>query len=181
MTSGNRRQRGFTYIAVLLAVAVIGIGLAATGVVWSQVQQREKEVELMFVGDQFRQAIRFYYERTPGALKRYPQTLEELLADARYPQPQRYLRRLYADPLTGKPEWGLIAAPGGGIMGVYSLSTATPLKSANFTQDNRTFHGAKTYAEWRFFYEAPSLTLAPAGKPTPGFAAAAPQAVARPR
>jgi type II secretory pathway pseudopilin PulG len=165
MASGERRSRGFTYLAALLAVAVIGIGLAATGAVWSQSRQRDKEQELLFIGEQFRQAIRSYYERTPGPAKRYPQTLEELLADPRYPQPQRHLRKLYADPLTGKAQWGLIAAPGGGIMGVHSLSTAAPIKHAQFALANRAFKDAKTYADWQFFYEPLALAVTAGARP----------------
>lgn len=153
--SSGRRQRGFTYLAVLLAVAVIGIGLAATGKIWSQARQREQEQELLFVGNQFRQAIALYYQRTPGAAPRYPAELEDLLQDKRYPGTQRYLRKLYADPMTGKPEWGLVTAPGGGIMGVYSLSGMTPIKTSGFWERDRTFEGANHYSDWKFFYEAP--------------------------
>lgn len=31
-------------------------------------------------------------------------------------------RGIYADPFSGKAQWGLVAAPQGGIAGVYSLS-----------------------------------------------------------
>ena len=114
---------------MLIAVAVIGVGLAATGQVWSHSRQREKEQELLFVGDQFRQAIGRYYEGTPGPAKRYP-------------NPQRYLRKLYTDPMTGKAEWGLMQAPEGGIMGVYSLSNGVPVKQAGFRYRDRTHQGA---------------------------------------
>jgi len=145
---------------MLLAVTVVGVGLAATGAVWSQSRQREKEQELLFIGDQFRQAIALYYERTPGSVKLYPEKLEDLLEDKRYPNPQRYLRKIYVDPMTAKREWGLVAAPGGRIMGVYSLSNATPLKVTGFARKNRTLEGATTYYEWRFLYEPP-VTAAP--------------------
>jgi type II secretory pathway pseudopilin PulG len=138
---------------MLIAVAVIGVGLAATSEIWSQSRQREREQELLFVGDQFRQAIALYYQRTPGAAKQYPAKLEDLLQDKRYLNTQRYLRKPYADPMTGKTEWGLVTAPGGGIMGVYSLSNASPIKRGGFRQRDRTFEGATTYHEWRFFYE----------------------------
>ncbi|MGB3934164.1 MAG: type II secretion system protein, partial [Burkholderiales bacterium] len=115
MSSG--RQRGFTYLAALFFVAVAGLGLAVTGELWSHARQREKETELAWVGQQFRQAIGLYYQRSPGAVKRYPERLEDLLEDKRYLTVQRYLRRVYADPITGKADWGLVPAPGGGIMG----------------------------------------------------------------
>ena len=174
-----RLQGGYTYVGMLLAVAVIGIGLAATGIVWSQASQREKERELLFVGDQFRRAIERYYERSPG-VKRYPAALTDLLSDNRFPKPERHLRRIYADPLTGKADWMLLEVPGGGgIMGVKSKSTATPIKNAAFSHRDRVFEGAKTYQEWEFFHEAPAAA-APAGatpfpSPTPSAAAASSQ------
>jgi type II secretory pathway pseudopilin PulG len=155
MRSGRagRLARGFTYVAMLVFVAIIGIGLAGTAEVWSLAQQREKEAELLFVGNQYREAIGRYYDATPGGGRRYPEKLEYLLEDNRYPMPRRHLRKLYADPLTGKAEWGLMEAPDGGIMGVYSLSTGTPLKQAEFGNTDRTFHQGTTYGEWRFFHE----------------------------
>jgi type II secretory pathway pseudopilin PulG len=147
---------------MLVFVAVIGLGLAATAEVWSLSLQREKEAELLFVGNQYREAIGRYYDATPGGGKRYPEKLEDLLEDKRYPMPKRHLRKLYADPMTGKAEWGLMDAPDGGIMGVYSLAEGAPLKQAEFGNDDRTFHQASTYGEWRFFHEpalaAPSVS-----------------------
>ncbi|HWN30291.1 MAG TPA: type II secretion system protein, partial [Burkholderiales bacterium] len=100
---------------------------------------------------------------TPGAVKLYPVKLEDLLEDKRYPTVQRYLRKIYVDPMTGKAEWGLVTAPEGGIMGVYSLSNASPIKRGRFQPKDRTFEGATTYLEWRFFYEPPLVS----GKPLP--------------
>src|SRR4051812_38747146 len=95
-TSAGKSQQGFTYLAVMIVVATLGFGLAAIGEFTSHAQQREKEVELLFVGNEFRQEITAYYEQTPGVVKRYPQKLEDLLQDKRYPMAKRYLRRIYA-------------------------------------------------------------------------------------
>lgn len=155
MISG-KGERGFTYLTALLFVAVTGFGLAAISEAWSHSRQREKEAELIWIGNQFKQAIGLYYHRSPAAMNRYPQKLEDLLEDRRFPNPQRYLRRIYADPMTGKAEWGIIAAPDGGVMGVYSRSAVKPLKTAQF---------GSSYAERQFVYEPPkSLTAPPAGK-----------------
>lgn len=146
-------QRGFTYLALLVAVALLGIGLAAGSELWSQTRQREREQELLYIGAQFRRAIGLYYERTPGAIKRYPEKLQDLIEDKRYLVKQRYLRKIYADPITGKSDWGVVEAPGGGIMGVYSRSSEPPLKRAHFTEENQLFEGAHAYSQWRFIYQ----------------------------
>ena len=153
MISGKRMGSGFTYLAMLFFVAVIGASLAGTGIVWSQSRQREKEAELLWIGEQFRQAIALYYQRTPGAVKRYPERLEDLLEDRRYPSVQRYLRRIYADPITGKAAWGLVQVPGGGIMGVHSFSELRPIKSAGFSGQFERFEAAMKLSDWRFVYE----------------------------
>ena len=141
---------GFTYIALLFAIAIMGAVLAASGMVWHQGRQREKEQELLFVGGQFRQAIGLYYEHTPGAVKRYPQRLEDLLADPRQIGVQRYLRKIYRDPMTAEIAWGLVHAPEGGIMGVYSLSQEEPIKTGGFNRADSAFEGVGKYVDWRF-------------------------------
>lgn len=150
--SAGSGQRGFTLAGALILIAVLGAGMAAYGELASHAAQREKEQELLFVGQQFRQAIGAYYERTPGAVKRFPQTLDELLLDKRHPVAQRYLRRLYADPVTGKAQWGVVAAPQGGIMGVHSLSDAAPVKTGGFAARDAALQGAGRYADWHFTY-----------------------------
>jgi len=163
------KVRGFTYLAVLFSVAIMSAVLAATGVFWHQSRQREKEQELLFVGNQFRHAIASYYQRTPGTLKRYPQQLEDLLLDTRYLSLQRHLRKIYRDPMTGKTEWGLINAPEGGIMGVHSLSQEAPIKIGNFHSMDTALTGKTSYQEWHFDYTPPvvKITSQPTGNARP--------------
>ena len=150
--SAGRQEAGFTLAGALLLVAVLGAGMAAYGEIASHAAQREKEQELLFVGNQFRQAFGAYYERTPGAVKRFPQSLDELLLDKRHPVPVRHLRKLYADPISGKPQWGLVAAPEGGIMGIHSLSESAPVKTGGFAARDARLDGARRYADWHFTY-----------------------------
>ncbi len=151
-TNAMRRQTGFTYLAILFAIAIIGIGLAEAGINWGHERQRQKERELLYVGNQFRQAIALYYERTPGMVKKYPAKLEDLLTDSRYVTPQHYLRQIYRDPIANNKQWGLTLAPEGGIMGVHSLSDAAPIKTANFHYPDEAFEGAGKYSDWVFAY-----------------------------
>lgn len=156
-------QRGFTYVGLLIIVMIMGAGLAATGTFFSHAAQREKERELLFVGHQFRAAIASYYRRSPGA-SAYPKTLAELVEDKRFPMPQHHLRRLYADPMTGLPDWVVVEAPGGGVIGVHSRSEAAPVKTANFDAADGLFEQAKRYADWQFLYLPAEAPRSPAPK-----------------
>lgn len=161
------KQKGFTYLGMLVIVAVMGMGLAAFGQIYSHAAQRDKEAELLFVGEQFRDAIASYYRKSPGS-NVYPKTLEDLVEDKRFPMPQRHLRRIYADPVTGGKEWGLVEAPGGGgIMGVHSLSEEKPIKSANFSTKQQEFETAESYKAWRFVYSPVLPNQAPAPSAPP--------------
>jgi type II secretory pathway pseudopilin PulG len=144
-------QRGFTYVGLLIAVALAGVALAAAGTLWSTTAKRDKEVELLFVGDQFRRAIGSYYEGTPGA-KRYPLKLEDLLEDKRLAVTRRHLRQIYADPMTGQPDWVLERLPDGAIVGVHSRADGKPMKVANFAPGDESFADAASYREWVFAY-----------------------------
>ena len=148
---GSGRAGGYAYLFVLGLVALIGIGLAVVAQVWSTAGQREREQELLFTGHQFRAAIRSYYDASPGA-KQYPRSIADLLEDKRSPTVVRHLRRPYVDPMTGKNEWGLVRQ-GDWIVGVYSLSTAKPIKSALFAADDVAFADAASYADWRFIHQ----------------------------
>ena len=148
----RRRHLGITYVAVLIVVGLLGLALGHAATLWGTVGQREKERELLFVGAQFREAIGRYYEGTPGTVKQYPQSLDDLLLDRRFPNVRRHLRKIFVDPMTGTREWGLVRGPGNGITGVYSRSTVEPFKRSNFDLADRAFEEKKAIAEWRFVY-----------------------------
>jgi type II secretory pathway pseudopilin PulG len=150
----RRRQRGFTYIALVLAIALHGAVMAAVGSVWHTAQKRERERELLFIGDQFRSAIRAYAQSGPGTRGQLPRTLDDLLLDPRFPGTRRHLRKIFVDPMTWKAEWGLVTTPDGrAILGVYSLSEEAPLKTGRFLPADRAFEGAEKYSDWKFVYK----------------------------
>jgi type II secretory pathway pseudopilin PulG len=168
---------GFTYVWLLLAVAFMAAGLAAVAEVATTAMRRDKEAELLFVGDEFARAIALYRASSPGT-PQYPQRLEDLLADKRVPNTRRHLRRVYADPMTGSADWGLVRGPGGGIVGVYSRATTRPLKTANFPKGYEPFANAASYAEWRFVAGVDGrIAAATAGITPPGGATLAPPAL----
>jgi type II secretory pathway pseudopilin PulG len=101
-------QKGVVYLWTLFAVTVAGIVLAGTGQVWQIKAQREKEQELLFIGDQFRKAIMSYYNNPLTGVRQYPEKLEDLLEDKRGPVTIRHLRKIYIDPMTRDDDWGVI-------------------------------------------------------------------------
>ncbi len=155
-------ERGVVLLGLLLMLALGGIGLMAAADVWQITRQREREVELLFAGDQYRQAIRSYYFAGPsGSQRSYPPSLAALLDDDRFPTPVHHLRRAYPDPVTGA-EWELVRL-GEGIVGVHSTSDKVPVKQAGFAAPYQHFEQQRSYANWVFAYAPPrSGNLPPA-------------------
>lgn len=116
-------RRGFTYLVLLFMLAIGAAGLGALATQWQAATQREREAELLFRGSQMAQALGRYAAATPPGLPRAPQALEELLEDRRSTPPRRHLRRLYADPFSGQPDWLLLRDARGGIVGLHSRAT----------------------------------------------------------
>lgn len=137
----------------MLFIAISGIALAAAGLVWHTEVKREKERQLLFVGEEFRQAIVSYYDNSPQGARQFPLKLEDLLRDQRFPVIKRHLRRIYQDPMTGTRDWGLMRE-GGRIVGIYSQSQAVPLKTAGFSEEQEVFAKAESYRDWQFVYVA---------------------------
>jgi type II secretory pathway pseudopilin PulG len=157
----RRAAAGFTYLTALFIVAMMGGGLALVGEVWHTAAMRERETELLHIGNEYRKAIERYYLSGP---RQYPRTLADLLKDPRQPGTVRYLRKLYPDPITGAEKWGLVKGPDGGIAGVHSLSDDPPLKSAGFAVRDKEFEAKTRYSDWKFIY---SPATAPGIKPPP--------------
>lgn len=142
-------ERGFTYLGLLFAVAIAGIALAGTGLLWHLESRREKEKELLFIGEEYRRAIASYYNKSPGGDKQYPEKLEDLLLDRRFPNPVRHLRRLYRDPMLPGEDWQLIREQGR-IAGIASRSPEPPVKIAGFAEGQEGFADAEHYSDWHF-------------------------------
>jgi type II secretory pathway pseudopilin PulG len=153
-----RRSQGFTYLGLIIMLAVMAIFTVSSLQLGSIMTRRAAEHELLAIGGEFRDALASYAAATPEGQASLPQSLQDLLKDARYPATRRHLRKLYADPITGKEEWGTVTADSGvsggnggnggagsGIIGVYSLSEGTPIKTGNFDPPFQDFEGAKSY------------------------------------
>jgi type II secretory pathway pseudopilin PulG len=147
------RNQGLVLLAVLLFVALSSVWVALAADVWATVRQREREEELLFVGEQYRRAIESYWRASPGSAKTMPPSLDVLLVDDRFPMPIHHLRRLYADPITGG-ELAVMRVDNS-ITGVYSTSTDAPRKVANFPPRYQIFGDATSYDQWRFVFLPP--------------------------
>ena len=165
---------GFTYITLLVVLIIIGISLGATGKYWSNVILREKEEELLFRGDQYRQAIEGYYFGVPGR-NQYPQSIDDLLRDNRTAAGKRYLRQKFKDPMTNDDFEIIKDQLSNRIMGVRSLSQKTPLKLSGFPEMYKDFEGKLKYSEWEFRSnvtatgagQLPGTSAYPGGVPPP--------------
>jgi len=160
-----RRQRAFTYLGLLFVIAFIGLLMASAGQVWHLAAQRDRETELLFVGQQFSAALASYRAATPGDPKRLPRRLEDLVEDRRGPVIRRHLRKIFADPMTGSREWGL-DRNGDQIVAVYSLANGKPIRQANFPPGLESLAKARSYREWRFSADDAGEAAAPTGKPS---------------
>lgn len=146
----GRRQRGATYLLVLFLVAALGIGAAQIGIVWQQQAQRERETELLYRASDIARAIGRYQAKTPAGARAYPQSLDELVEDRRFPVPVRHLRRVWRDPFTGKADWVPVRV-GDSIVGLHSRSAMRPIRSHGLPSAlGPEAGGAGSYAEWLF-------------------------------
>ncbi len=150
------RQHGFTYVWLLVAIAILSIGLAAIGPSWSDQANRERERELLRVGALYAGAIAAYYAASPGSQKQYPLQLEDLLSDTRMVGTVRYLRKLYPDPLDPSRPWGVVLDGSGRIRGIHSQSTGTPLRVEALDLGSTVLPAARRYSDWKFIAKGES-------------------------
>jgi type II secretory pathway pseudopilin PulG len=151
MRQSIHHSSGFTYLTLLILIAVIGLASLATIQIGSILQRRAAEEELLAIGSEFQSALVSYASATPTGLSPFPSSLQDLVKDPRYPTIRRHLRQIYMDPLTGQPGWGTVTSPDeNGIIGVYSLSKDTPIKVGNFEPQFYLFEGKTSYRDWVF-------------------------------
>ena len=93
-------ESGFVLLAVLFLVALILIGLAVAAPKVALSIRRDKELELIHRGNQYKRAIQLYYKKFGS----YPANIDQLVNTNQV----RFLRKRYVDPMTGKDDWKLI-------------------------------------------------------------------------
>ena len=143
-------EAGFTYLGVLIIVLIIGIAMESTTQIWHTTMQRENEQELLYVGHQFQNAIGKYYNWSGG---HFPPNLEVMLgASDQQTTNNRFLRKIFLDPMTKKQDWVLVYGKAGEVIGVHSASNDEPFKKGGFSKEDAALEGKEHYAEWLFVY-----------------------------
>ncbi len=171
MPSGNRpgHARGFAYIFLLVMVALLGGAAAATLELGATMARRDAERQLLAVGGEIQAALRSYagvaQHTATGVQAQGPQTLDDLLRDPRAPGVRRHLRQLYADPMTGKPDWTVLRDAQGRITGVHSQAAGTPIKRTGFDAVWASFEDADSYQKWVFGLPAVMPATVPGSRP----------------
>jgi type II secretory pathway pseudopilin PulG len=151
-----RYERGFTYIGLVTLITIIGLVGAMTLKADGLLRRAAAEEELLEIGGNFSAALRSYADVTRPGQPRLPRSINDLLRDPRFPEPRRHLRKIFVDPITGKAEWGLICATGDkGVIAIYSLSEARPLKLTKFGTSFSNFEYKGHISDWKFAAAGP--------------------------
>ncbi|RZT01886.1 Type II secretory pathway, pseudopilin PulG [Duganella sp. CF402] len=160
----NKHVRGFTYVSLIIVVAIVGLVAASAIKLGSVLQRSRAEQELLDIGAAFSDALKSYADATPQGMPPQPPSLQDLLKDPRFPGTRRHLRKIFVDPMTGKSEWGIVYRGDKiGVLAVFSLSDAKPVKIGNFPARYSGFEGKSHISDWKFAIEAaapPGQTVA---------------------
>ena len=146
---------GLSVMAVLMSVALPQ---------WSHQARREKEIELIWRGQQYARAIDLFQRRFANS---FPPSIDLLVE-------QRFLRQKYTDPITGdqfqpiflgQPIPGAPQPAGGGAAGAGARAVAPPAGTAGGAQGPvvgvtststetsiRLWNGRDKYNEWAFVH-----------------------------
>lgn len=120
-------ESGYALLLVFMMAAAVALMLYIELPRVAFEAQRNKEALLIERGEQYQRAIQLYFRR----FKKYPASIEELEGTNNI----RFLRRRYADPLTGKTEWRLIHVGPGGVF--TDSKTRKPKGQEDKKQENR--------------------------------------------
>jgi type II secretory pathway pseudopilin PulG len=104
----KKGESGFALLLIFAMAATIALLLYMEMPRVAFEAQRNREQLLIERGEQYKRAIQLYFRK----LKTYPPSIDALENTNNI----RFLRRRYADPLTGKDEWRLIHIGPGGVL-----------------------------------------------------------------
>ena len=96
-SAARSEVRGITLLYLLIHLIILHIMLALALPQWDAWVQREKELELIWRGEQYVQAIMYYHLK----FHTYPPNIELLVQ-------QHFLRKKYKDPFDPEGEWNVL-------------------------------------------------------------------------
>jgi type II secretory pathway pseudopilin PulG len=99
-TTRSRPEEGFLLLGVLFMILLVTMALAIAAPKMAESIRRDKEIETVHRGMQYARAIQIYFNK----YGRYPNTIDQLVKTDN----QRFLRRRYLNPMTGKDDWRII-------------------------------------------------------------------------
>jgi type II secretory pathway pseudopilin PulG len=107
--SAARRQAGFSMAALVIFLTAASILLTISVPSYIMEAKREQEKEMIFRGEEYARAIQ-KYQRTLNLL---PTSVDDLLSS----NGTRFLRKAYADPVSGEPWRPIVLNPDGTLTG----------------------------------------------------------------
>lgn len=90
-------EQGYILVSVVFVMVILMLSLSIALPKLRKEIQRDQEIETVHRGQQYARAIQLYYRR----FRAYPTSVDSLVDTNGI----RFLRRRYADPLTGKDDW----------------------------------------------------------------------------
>jgi type II secretory pathway pseudopilin PulG len=150
-------ERGFAMAGLLVAIALLSLGLSMAMPTWKTMAQREKETELIWRGQQYDRAIQLYRKKNaaPGA-----PSIDKLVEG-------RFLRKKYKDPVTNGDFEIVGVSQAGNAPGVQQPQRGFGqlvggVRSKSKAKSLRVLNGRTVYSDWQFTY----VPWKPGGQPT---------------
>lgn len=107
------RQSGFTYVWVLITVALTSALLAVGAQLASDRVARDRDTEYAWVVEQYRLAVRSFMQAGVATGPASLNSLHQLVRDERGGVVRRHLRQPYPNPRTGNVDWIIGTGPTG--------------------------------------------------------------------
>jgi len=152
------RDRGFSFVELLVVTALIGILASAIMPLAHVAMQRQREIELRRTLRELRTSIDHFKDAADQGMiagtelklgnEGYPPTLDVLVEGVRAAgtaadRKLKFLRRIPADPITGSKEWGMRSYQdrpdartwgGQNVYDVFSTSDGTALDGSKYKE-----------------------------------------------
>jgi type II secretory pathway pseudopilin PulG len=90
-------ESGYVLLAVIFLTVILLVSLAVAAPKIAMSIQRDKELEAIHRGEQYKRALKLYYQKFGS----YPTSIDQLVETNQL----RFLRKKYTDPFTGKADW----------------------------------------------------------------------------